>query len=99
MNKIYEALHEDFLDLFETSLSFRDLVYHLFSNEAIWKEKEYGRPDENELDRIFELLWQWDAEFLAHDKRQCVISYIENDPEIAFKNSMKDFNKLLEKVN
>jgi hypothetical protein len=72
-----ESSYENFLEAMDTDPNFRLLVeMNLYSHEALWIEKEYGRPDENEESEIFEMLWEYDAEGMFYDCKYSTLKYI-----------------------
>lgn len=87
-DKIKEALYEDFCELFDSSRSFRKLVYNLFTDQEMWMEKEYGKMCEDALTRVVEYLWHFDADLLLSDKRTCVEAYI------MYQKHMSDLHRL-----
>lgn len=50
----------------------------LYSHAALWREKEFGRDDEEEMVRIFDLLWDYDCVELWLDCKRTALKYIDN---------------------
>lgn len=90
-DKIKEALWEDFLELYDNSESFAELVMSVMHPFEQWINKEYGRYDDRVLIKIFEEVWNNDPDLFCADKRSAVEIYI------MFKNSMKKLSVLHDK--
>ena len=84
---IYEAAYEDFIELFNTSLSFKLLVEQLMNRVDLdWYVRKQIDPHEKDLlPYVFNELWKNDCELLVHDKRTAV------EALIMFKKSMSVF--------
>lgn len=75
-DKCKEAALEDFLDLFDLSRSFHDLVEGCFSVKECFAIKELGVSAFEAAARVFESVWKCDCELLLRDKRTAVEAYI-----------------------
>jgi len=66
----------DFLYLYQDNRRFRELVEEAcFDKWDFWYSKEYGRDDEEAVDRSFEKLASFNLKLLASDPFDCVSSY------------------------
>lgn len=71
-----ERVFENFLEAWD-DLDFQDLVKcELYSSEALWIEKEYGRADEDEFTRVYDMVFEWDPEGMHNDPKLCFKNYI-----------------------
>lgn len=76
---LYEQHHEQFVCWYHDKVELRDLIHdEFFESETLWIIKEYGREPDEAIDEVFDLLYNWDAEYLMCDPVCCANAYAQS---------------------
>lgn len=68
-----ENAHDKFvIELCDNNKFASEVAILFYTSEELWREKEYGRPEEEAQDRAFEKLLKWDYELTVLDPIKAV---------------------------
>lgn len=76
IDALYESHYEQFIESCSDDRELEYLVECEFgTHQEHWEMKEFGRYPEGILQRAFDALYYWDAEYLVLDPKSCVECY------------------------
>lgn len=76
LKALYESHYEQFFTACDLDRELDQLVVENFANPKEWYAISEGDIADSLYERVFEFLYDWDAEYLVCDPLACVVAYL-----------------------